>query len=744
MYDLKENEEVGRIRESQNKIYSIALNNSDNTLFYGSSDHNIRVYDLNNNTIVQSLKGHTKYIWVLKVTKDYRFLFSGGGDCKIRIWDLQNKYKLAHTINHKTTVISIHISRKSRRVYFGGASYQPIKAVDVGKILKGVKGMKSDKSQASMITMNSGFESDNSGFLEPEREISNRPSRFSEREENMLESPNVVVTPPQPEFVEDHSKCQLEISHLHLQIEQLQDELKRRADLIKESENLAGQREYQLNLMSTQVSGLQGALNSKEEERQKQQRKVEIGVEREELLNKKINLLTKKLKDLNDENQREKTLKQMRSEKRRRELDDLEGKLKERDRANSELNFRIKDLGEKLYDVKGDMNEYREANNRLRKKLNVLEGDNEENLRKVGERDRLIRDLEEKLRARQSELEKEKRTVSDNEADIRDLKEREREFKRELREREEDAVKRGKNDAARELQNLKTQMREEFERQLRKLREQNERFQVRVEMLTKENSSLMTKYRSETTRINTIRHTQTNNQDNTIIKDLISQLKGVNHLLTREKESQIQKNRILSAEHFKLRKRHEQSKKKETDMEKQLKKVQLNFAKLMNAQENLIRESGSGLSLSNNQTDRYLEKLTRHLNIKVMEEESGERFSLGANRSQRHTTAFKKKPMNVEVKNQFDLRTNVTTAQRSYRNMNSETVEKIGKEKSNPQALRNENSEEMNLTRTVEKNRVANDFIRQSDTFQQMAQVRGRNTDLSLGDPTRLRLSRNQ
>lgn len=731
---MKDDEEVGRIRESQNKIYSMALDNHNNHLFYGSSDHEIRVYDLNENVILNSLKGHTKYIWVLQVTRDYRYLFSGGGDGVIRIWDLMNNYKIAHTIDHKTTIIAINLSRKSNRVYFGGSSYQPIKAVDIGKFLKGVKGMKRDVSTASLyseapeLSINGSkprLHSDNSGYLEPERMVGNH---FSHRAS---------------EVVEDHSECQAQIDALLAQIEELQKELDRRNGEFDEMNEASKNRDYQFKLLESQIAALQKALQNKEEERQKQERKVQIGAEREELLNKKIELLAKKVADLSDDGQRSKELQQARAEAHRKEIWELENKLNQKTKENADLKKKVSELGDTIFELKRDMAEQRDNENRFRKKIKSLEIENEENTKELGNKDRRIRELEDQLRSKDFEVEKQKRNCKDRDEDIRDLKLNMINLESRLRESEDNAYKRGKAEASSNLQDQIDRLRKEHELELKNLRDKHEQSQNQIDRLNRENSNLSQRYHTEVTRNNTIRHSTHHTQDTTLLKDLIAQIKLVNERLNEEKQAQIQKNRLLTAEHFKLKIKLEKTTQRKVELEKQLKKVQINFAKLMNAQENLIRDSGTNINLSNSHTERYLEKLTRHLKIKIFEEdkEKGERYSLRANRSTVRGSVFKKRKVNEEITTEVETRTSrkVTNTEMSYGNMQTQKQTFV-RNHFDPNQKGGQAIVKHGKNHFVAKNEFLNNF----EEFRNDGKRPSRNTNFSMEDPVHLRLSRNQ
>ncbi len=89
---------VQRICATKQSARSIAVNEREQEIAVGFSDHTIRIYDSTNYQLKQTLTGHTNSVFVVRYTPDQRYLISGGRDAHLRIWDVEKNYQLTESI----------------------------------------------------------------------------------------------------------------------------------------------------------------------------------------------------------------------------------------------------------------------------------------------------------------------------------------------------------------------------------------------------------------------------------------------------------------------------------------------------------------------------------------------------------------------------------------------------------------------------------------------------------------------
>ena len=112
---------IHRIKPTQQRARSIALNHETQEIAVGFSDHTVRIYDAISYQLKHTLKDHTNSVFTVKYTPNYRFLVTAGRDAHLKVWDVRENYQITESIAaHMYAINYIHFSDDGR--YFATGS----------------------------------------------------------------------------------------------------------------------------------------------------------------------------------------------------------------------------------------------------------------------------------------------------------------------------------------------------------------------------------------------------------------------------------------------------------------------------------------------------------------------------------------------------------------------------------------------------------------------------------------------
>lgn len=89
---------LDKIKLAQKSIRSIAVNEKNNELAIGTSDHTIKILDLNDHIEKHSIKAHDNSVFTLCYSPDKEYLLSAGRDAHLKMWDVKAGYLLLEAI----------------------------------------------------------------------------------------------------------------------------------------------------------------------------------------------------------------------------------------------------------------------------------------------------------------------------------------------------------------------------------------------------------------------------------------------------------------------------------------------------------------------------------------------------------------------------------------------------------------------------------------------------------------------
>ena len=97
---------IQRIKLSNQRVRTIAINPVQKEIAVGYSDAIIRILDLHNYQLKHELKKHTKSVFKVQYSPDYRTLISTGRDAHLMVWDAVKGYPLQKDIVAHTYAIN--------------------------------------------------------------------------------------------------------------------------------------------------------------------------------------------------------------------------------------------------------------------------------------------------------------------------------------------------------------------------------------------------------------------------------------------------------------------------------------------------------------------------------------------------------------------------------------------------------------------------------------------------------------
>lgn len=102
---------AGSVKDSAQRVRSLAINPDRGELVAGFSDNNIRIYDLERLELKKTINAHKNSVFTLKYNADYKFLLSGSRDAHLKIWSVEDNYELAESVvAHMYTINNIEFS----------------------------------------------------------------------------------------------------------------------------------------------------------------------------------------------------------------------------------------------------------------------------------------------------------------------------------------------------------------------------------------------------------------------------------------------------------------------------------------------------------------------------------------------------------------------------------------------------------------------------------------------------------